>query len=467
MKHEAKRTIRFLIHATTAAALSLGVAAASAADFGDPVNCSSDLRGDPAPADAGFRMSRNPARQMAGGGDGVLHMTFWFGPAYTSPSDPSGILHRTWTPEGGFGAATRVDNSVTEATGEPIGGRNPSMLLAANGDVWIAWHDYRHCTGAPGNWINNVEVYLDVRPARGVFSDEDIRLTRTGTPGTGGDNGYAPRLIERASGAVGVAWYDFHYSDVADLFYAETDENGDFTSGAAMGDWRLTDYQDRGGDEATPYVFPDLMTDADDTVHLVWAASNYSAAGDLMAGRLGAGGALEGEATLETNAASFMAPPRLFASPAGDELWALWSGPPLGTSRIHLHRWTEDGGWEDGVVVPLSGAQTDACGAVGPDGAVHLAYTAGASIRYARYDPSEDEVVEDIEVAGADYVDIKPFPSIHIDGEGGVYVLWSEKSESDGDDLTYSGDVFLAYAPPAGPEPTPEPAGPASVWIVY
>ena len=424
--------------------------------FSAPRNVTADLRGQTDLSEAGFRMSRNPDSQMVQGPDGRLHLVFWSGPGASDRDRPSRVLYRTWSAASGPGPAIRIDRPDV-GRGEPdVGGRHPSLLLAHDGAIWVAWHDHRHCS-AGGNWIDNVEIYLDRTGPDGGFAGNNLRLTHTAADHRG-DNGFAPKLLQRRSGAIAVAWYDFHYNDIGEIFYRESDAAGRFADDETMADWRLTPATQWGGQAEEAFSFPDLVADSVDVVHLVWTRSNFSFTGDLYYGHLTEPGALEETSLLRPGESNYWYPPRLFAPPSGNAVWVAWTTPAFGATNIHLARRDAgaDGAWSAPVTIDQPGAQQSVCAAMDSAGAIHLTWVDNG-IWYGRYDPIAERMDPPVQVADASYYKSAfPLPAIHVGPGGDLFILWSEKAEGA---TVYDGDLYLVFAP--GP-----PIAPA-FWLAY
>jgi hypothetical protein len=443
--------------------LLAGATPAPAADpvFSSPISVTADQ-----PVNS-YQVSRNPSRSMAVDADGLLHMVFFSGPFATSPQNPSNIFYRTWDAKAGFGPMTKVDNSITDLTSQPIGGRQPSLLLTPNGTVWVTWHDYRNCSGgiAPGNWADNIEIYADSKPKGGDFSNTDIRLTNTPpSPDYLGDNGYSPRLIQRTSGALGVVWYDYHRKDYpSDLYYTQSDTNGVFPTGVSIDTQRITDANDRGLDFSKSFNFVNAAVDNTGAVNFVWT-SGTSDEGDLYFSSMSGTGPLTSGTTtpLKQHASGYWNPPQIFASRAGDEVWLLWTNEPISNPTITLRRRVvATGQWDDEIPLPPGGAQRQPDAAFGPDGKIHLTWlnqaTNPAQIEYARFDPVGKTI--EFRTTVATVTNAYPWPNIVVSDKGYVTIQWTD-SKTDKTTSDPDSNVYIVTT-------TPRPGSAVDNWSTY
>lgn len=283
------------------------------------------------------RLSRTPSGNLVCDASGVFHLVYtdWADSGVqnvfvNTPEAPSRIFYtrlsgRLWS------APERVNNG-TLPDGREIGGGHPSLLVRADGEVVVFWHDARHCSQA-GNFIDNYEIYLDRRPPEGSFSPLDERLTVTGA-GHNGDNGYSPQGALAADGRLLVAWHDF-FADggISDIYLHRSDAAGQFPA-LPMPDLRRTMYQPGSGRGA--FWHSALAEDAAGLLHLVWTEGIPSTA-PLWSLTLSATGEPLALDRFSSTGSNNLDPPRLARSPLGN-LYAVWSDRRHGNGEIYAAR---------------------------------------------------------------------------------------------------------------------------------
>ena len=210
-------------------------------------------------------MSAHQTSSLRWTSENKLALAYWEGGEQTTPGTPSRVLLREWTNTGDWAPAVRVDTST-------LGGRHPSLLERADGALMLAWHDHRHCTQA-GNYIDNIEMYTDVRPLGGSFPGTDVRLSQTSALHSG-DNGYVPKLLALSSGKILAGWYDFYWdANISEICVRLSDTQGDF--GAAALPTRLTTSALREtGDSGQSFTFPSFAEDGTGLVHMTWVTGH-------------------------------------------------------------------------------------------------------------------------------------------------------------------------------------------------
>lgn len=213
-----------------------------------------------------YQLSRTSDRILAVDSKGLVHFTYWSGGISTTPGSPSYVYYRNWSVGQGWSSEESIDNSTFGSL--HVGGRHPSLAVTSTDGVFVVWHDHRHCI-PQGNWINNVEIYADMRPYGGSFSPSDIRLTQT-SKANPGDNGYVPKVISDPDGDLTVVWYDYHFnSDISDLFCLTFDPSTSIPAITDLSLHRITDLASRGN--TPPFTVPDIAADSTGHHHLVWA----------------------------------------------------------------------------------------------------------------------------------------------------------------------------------------------------
>lgn len=379
-------------------------------------------------ADTGenLRFSRNPNNQAAFDSQGVLHLTYWVGGEETNVMSPSSVRHRSWSPSPGWSDEVIIDDSHTTG-GQRLGGRNPSLAIRPNDDVWLFWHDHRHTSDGTGNSIDNIEIYADYLPSGADEFVGNIRLTETSAPHNG-DNGYAPHPATGPDGRLHVAWYDFNdLPEVGDVYYRFSGVDGQFPEGETLADHRVTHRADREPSPAS-YTLPAVAVDVDGSVHLAWMEGTGGASPLRHAVLTGAATPLDG-AVLSPFQGSFFDPPRLIPSPLG----GVWLGyTERGThpgGDVTLRHFPAGGGaFGDPISITNSSAtQRQGSIRVDQEGIVHAAWIderAGVHVYYNTWDPDSATAGEEVRLT----LDSGTWgrPCLALDVAGRPHVLFEE-----------------------------------------
>ncbi|MCX8037959.1 MAG: hypothetical protein N3D11_13095 [Candidatus Sumerlaeia bacterium] len=388
---------------------------------------------------------------MAVGPDGAVHLVFWSGVLDVSPANPSTVWYCRRDPVSGrWSAPEIVDDSYT-SMGVRLGGRHPSLALAANGTVRVFWHDYRHCVSSL-RWINNIELYMDSRPPHGSFSGADIRLTQTAALHDG-DNGYVPQAVMYTNGEIFLAWYDYHYNrNLADLFLAKSNPQGDFAAPVPLAAARLTDVTQRGN--SISYTLPDIAVDSSGAVHIVWTRDNAAGYGVFYA-RRGTTGSLASPQMLSTGAATFFDPPHITCSPQGDVFVAYTEyGTPASGAYVQRLR----AGWATFdppvKVTSVQSNQKHADLKTDSTGMLHLVWvderTGRAEVFYGRFNPTTKTLVEEIKVSTGPSDSARP--CIALGPNNRIHIVWTDYRHGMGQ------IYYRTNTPRAGAKPT---------WLLY
>jgi len=373
-----------------------------------------------------YEMCRNPNHSMAVGSDGTAHLVFWDGYLATTPAQPSSVWYCRRDPSGRWAPPEMVDNSYTSG-GIRLGGRHPSLVLRPNGEVRAFWHDYRHCTAAQ-KWMNNTEIYMDVRPSTGSFSANDVRLTNTSATHDG-DNGYVPQAVAAPTGEIHVAWYDYHFDrNLADLFLMRSDAQGIFPVATSLTSLRLTNVSQRA--DGLSYTLPDLALDSSGNVHLVWTRDNQSGYG-VYHDRLGTSGSLTTPTLLSPTGADFFDPPHIIASPHGD-IFVGWTehGGPAGDTDIAVARLRRGASSFDSPmrITPNPSNQRQSDLKVDVRGILHLVWVDERNGRdeifHGVFDPDARVLVSETKVSDGEADASRP--SIALDPCGQPFIAWMD-----------------------------------------
>ena len=422
------------LRSITVALMWLAVAASARADaFIEPV-CITDHLTSPARR----RMSANTQGQLLRGVDGALKLVYWEGGPQTTPDTPSRVWFTQWTDATGWSARERVDRSQLPAPdGREIGGRHPAMAERADGALFAAWHDHRHCL--PSNYINNLEIYGNTRPTTATWATTDTRLSETPSGNAGdGDNGYAPQTVVRADGRIAVAWYDYHWSAFqSEICLRLSDTDGAFGAPGSIDAARLTQPADRAsGDSGEDFIMPTLAADTSGTIHLAWSTGRLDTTPALYYGRYDADGAtwLE-KGRLRDDVGGFDDPARLVADPATGDVWLVYRdhSTTVSTTGALIAERRRLGASAFDPWVALTGVGADPvqpCAAVDHLGRLHVAYVDKASpsrqVKYVVYDPaggvvSSPETVTDSPHSGW------ARPALALDDADRAYVVWERE----------------------------------------
>jgi hypothetical protein len=394
-----------------------------------------------------YEMSRNPNHSMIVARDGTVHLVFWEGEGYgqTSPAHPSTVWYCRRSPSGRWGRLEMVDNSYT-STGARVGGRHPSLILRASGEVRVFWHDYRNCSPLK-KWMNNTELYMDSRAAGGSFSANDVRLTTT-TASHDGDNSYVPQVVTATTGEILLAWYDYHFNpNLADIFLMRSDGLGRFSPSLPIDSWRLTNATQRG--DGVSYTLPDVAVDTSRTAHLTWTRDN-AAGYRVYYARQPIGGQLMAPVVLSATGGAFMDPPHITISPQGD-IWVIWTEHIAQGDFILLGRLRRGAAAFD-AAMRLTGNSSDQFqGDMKADsrGLLHVAWVDGRSGRdeifCGVFDPASKALLSEIKISEG--VGNAARPCIAVAEGRGVCIAWADDRNGNGQ-IYFRAIEFPAKATP-------------------
>ncbi len=398
-----------------------------------------------------FELSRNPNHAMAVGADGAVHLVFWSGVLDVSPANPSAVWYCRRDPASGrWSMPEIVDDSYT-SQGVRLGGRHPSLALSPNGTVRVFWHDYRHCVSSL-RWINNIELYMDSRTLQGSFSGKDIRLTQTAASHDG-DNGYVPQVIMHSTGEIFLAWYDYHYNrNLADLFLARSNTQGEFSAPISLTTTRLTDVAQRGN--SISYTLPDIVVDSSGTAHIVWTRDNAAGYGVFYARRASIG-TLTTPQILSASGANFFDPPHIACSPHGDVFVAYTEyGTPAGGVYVQGLR----AGWATFdapvKVTSIQSNQKHADLKSDSAGMLHLVWVdernGHGEIFYGRFNPTTRTLLEEKKVSAGPSDSVRP--CLAVGPNNHVHIAWTDYRHPTGQ------IYYCTNSPKAAAKPT---------WLVY
>ncbi len=387
--------------------------------------------------DENYYLSRISNGHLAADSSGTLHVCYGSGSeSDTTPDAPAYVLYRNWTVTDGWSHEVSIDDSnVLEAgadEGRHVGGRHPSMALDGSGNLWVVWQDHRHCT-ANENYVDNVEIYGDFRPAGGDFSSSDVRLSNSQASHKG-DNGYIPRVAVDAMGKVSVCWVDFNANgNIADIYMKTSDAHGLFDPNETMAEMRLTDFAGDGGAEYAVTVV-DMAVTSKGTRHLVWGHGVFSDMDLYYVQTAPGAGSITGE-SIKAGGTDYQDPPHI-APGRGDDLWIAYADESRGVLQervVLLHREAGKGSFDAPIeMASSSGRQTMPDLEVDEAGRVHVAWvderSGAAEVYYAVFDPEKGrwENERTLSTEAGSWAR----PCLTVDGGGDVYVLFEKKDSA-------------------------------------
>ncbi|MCX7718746.1 MAG: hypothetical protein N2111_10160 [Candidatus Sumerlaeaceae bacterium] len=384
-----------------------------------------------------YQLSRTASHLAEFDASGSLHLVYWAGGQATNPSNPSFVFYRRWA-LGGWGTQVLADESSSGPV--RLGGRHPSLALLPGGRVLLVWQDHRHCT-ASGNYIDNIEIYGEVRPAGNTAPQADIRLTTSAAPHSG-DNGYAPKVTVTTGGEIHLAWYDFTADPTVSDIYVGRWTDGGPVPAAPSGATRATDASQRGGSPA--FTVPDLAVDATGTRHLAWVGGTL-AGGNLYYGAIPPDATTASVTLVAAGAADFFDPPHIAVSPGGDVWIAAGDETVTGGEDVRLWRLRAGHTAFDPPVTVAAHPARQFAPDIKPaaDGRLHLAWIderSGRHVYYGLFDPAASALVEERRVTqtAGNY----ERPALAIDPQGRVHLVFEDNRSA------LSGDIV--HAAPEG-----------------
>ncbi|MCX7014779.1 MAG: hypothetical protein NTW86_19895 [Candidatus Sumerlaeota bacterium] len=387
-----------------------------------------------------YELSRTASHCMAFDSSGTLHLAYFAETRkdLTTPEYPNYVYHQAWRRGAGWSAADLVDDSIVPGVGR-IGGRHPSLAIAPDGTVWVAWQDHRHCAEA-GHWIDNTEIYADRQAPGGSFSPTDLRLTTSSAPHYG-DNGYTPKIVAHSSGRLSVAWHDFNADpDISDIYLKTSSLAGNFDLGESMASMRMTDKTLRGN--SPEFTVVDLAADSAGTRHLTWVGGQNST-GDLYYGEAAVGATSVAKRLLAANATDFFNPPHIAVAP-NDDVWVAYGDKttPGGEDVTLLRRRAGQTDFDAPIVIASNPArQYSPDLTIDAQGRLRLAWIderdlAGPKVYYGLYDPSSGQLLDDTPLTGASTAWARP--TLALDTRGNAFVVFEENRGTIAGDLWFT-----------------------------
>lgn len=412
--------------------------ASHASDFRQPENITANDAPGGVP-----HMSQNSSGQLLWDGGDSLLLAYWDGNGSVSAENPSRVMMRQWTAPDGWGAGERVDRGVT-GQGEDVGGRHPTMIRRADGSVLTVWHDMRHCS-EDLNWINNVEIYGNVRIEGGGFQ-ADQRLTQTISE-SNGDNGFVPRLARFNDGRLVLVWYDFHYT-MSEIFLSVSDSAGNFSTASDLAPLRLTGANGRPAiAEGENFVTPSVAVDGNDIIHLAWTSIDSSVGATptfkLYYGRYNPAYSEWLDIMLyRTDTGGYYDPARLITDPTTGGVWMLYVDRATnGNDEIYAEYRPAGAAFGERVRLTEDSAQQHyPDGVVDADGVLHVVYVDEAgdnSIKSVTYDRATQALGAPEALSSEDMGKLYR-PAVTQDESGSLYVVWESKLGFDDYDLWFT-----------------------------
>ncbi|MBN2327350.1 MAG: hypothetical protein JXR73_09350 [Candidatus Omnitrophica bacterium] len=256
-----------------------------------------------------IQFSYNTSGAMAVDSKGRIHLVYFIADAGGSLPD-NRILYQTIA-DGSVSSPARVDS------GDQGGGRHPTLAVDSQDAVHIAWQDYRHTT-APGNYIDNLEIYYDKKTPGGSFSIDDVRITNT-SAGHMGDSGYVPNIDIGADDRIEIAWYDFTANgNNADVYLRRSTGQGAFPLQEGIESFRITDALS----DPTNYTanwMPDVAALADGSSYVIWGfLEGWQGSFQLQGRSILSDGGLGPVEKIADQGGRFLDPPRLASDRDGN-----------------------------------------------------------------------------------------------------------------------------------------------------
>ncbi len=288
--------------------------------------------------DQPIELARNPRGAIVVDSSGTAHVVY-FKIDNASVADNQ-ILYVS--SNGGEGRGpVRVDSS------DASGGRHPFMAIGPNDEVFTVWQDNRHTTAA-GNFFDNIEIYLDHKPAGGSFSDADIRLSNTNS-GHAGDNGFTPTVAVGDDGVVHVVWYDFARDGELSFVYSRSSVGGEFDDASGIEPFRITG-ADMGGADVSHWM-PDIVALPNGAAYVAWGMiDGFQGYFELQGRRINGDGSLSSIEPAAAEGATFFDPPRLAAG-ANGAVYLAYSNQVDGLSHVFVQRRSSGGVWSDPIAI--------------------------------------------------------------------------------------------------------------------
>ncbi len=366
----------------------------------------------------GFEFGRHTHGAIAVDAESGVHLICQIQDETGKPPD-SQILYFQ-VRNGETSAPVRVDSGAVG------GGRHPVMSVGPDGGVHVVWQDYRHTTAA-GNYIDNVEIYYDSKPADGSFSDNDIRISHT-QAGHLGDSGYMPVSVVQAGGRVAIAWYDFtRNGNNADIYLRMSDESGGFADVTGIEQFRITDAPAASNFASNWSPCLGILSDGS-----VYALRGYLDGwqGDfsLQGSKIGDDG-LPGEIETVGEGGSFLDPPRMAYDTAGN-LAVVYPVSEGGLSSIRFQHRSPAGVWSEPLEISLGDNDAEQADVVLDSlGRVHIVWqedTGGAyQIHYAVVELETMSVLERQTLSDFDFDCRTPSITLQQETER-LYTAWIE-----------------------------------------
>lgn len=304
-----------------------------------------------------------------------------------------------------------------------------TVAFAPGGDLALAWVDQRRkdvfFQRAPGSAGGPAGTPVNVSRSPATFSWQPRIALPPGQP--------HPADGAQSAQTVYLLWQEIIFSGGShggDILFARSADGGRrFSAPLNLSRSRGGDGKGRLNRTVWSNGSHDLAVGADGSILAAW--TEYD--GALWLARSGDGGASFTAPRQVTGSAARPARAPALASAPGGRVYLAWTVGEDPAADIHLAQ-SEDGGARFGPVLRVGAGPGHADAprlAVGPDGALHLAYAQGQDgpdgpyrIRYARSPGGIDRFGPARTIPDAPGQDSAAYPGLALDGDGGVYLAW-------------------------------------------
>ncbi len=382
--------------------------------------------------------SRNPQNSIVVDSEGRIHLVY-FVPDQSSNSPENRIMYMT-VENGETSSPVRVDST------DMGGGRHPSLAIDSKDAVHVVWQDYRHTTAA-GNYIDNIEIYYDVKPVDSQFAQNDWRLTDTNADHKG-DNGFVPNIAIGCDNRIHVTWYDYTSNgNNADIYLQSSDADGAFVSQSGIEDFRITDVQEN-PDNYTSNWLPDVCALPDGSVYVVWGfLTGWQGTFELQGRVVSADCALGDVDIIAPKGASFNDPPRLASDQQGN-MAMVYTAYIDGMYQVNVQFKPIGGVWS-GAVIVNDGTKDSAQPSIAFDslGVAHIVWQEDFGgiyqVAYARFDPLT-MLVDNHTVLSSEYADARtPAIALHPVTDQ-INVVWIDRWEEGERAIVMCSEIYMA-----------------------
>jgi len=161
-------------------------------------------------------------------------------------NDGSSHIYFAKSTDGGiyFEPNIRVDDSSHSGQGKP------SIAVDANGNIYVAWEDWRN---------DNPDIYFSKSTDEGASFEPNVRVDDTGSS-TGMQN--EPSVTVDTNGNIYVVWHDYR-NNVSDIYFSKSTDGGtSFEPNLRINDHVGSQYQGK--------YNPSIAVDANGNIYVAW-----------------------------------------------------------------------------------------------------------------------------------------------------------------------------------------------------